>query len=67
MCWFTLEEIDVNIKTRFGQDIVKGMRIMGQKRYDEVARKTGEEKLAEVRKEQEKMADKIKENEKLNK
>ncbi|MGG7078922.1 hypothetical protein [Clostridium sardiniense] len=40
---------------------------MGQRRYDEVARKTGEEKLAEVRKEQEKMADKIKEKEKLNK
>lgn len=40
---------------------------MGQKRYDEVARKTGEKKLDEVRKEQEKMADKIKENEKLNK
>lgn len=67
MCWFTLEEIGVNIKTRFGQDIIKGMRIMGQRRYDEVVRKTGEEKLAEVRKEQEKMADKIKENEKLNK
>ncbi|GAA0070416.1 hypothetical protein [Clostridium sardiniense] len=40
---------------------------MGQKRYDEVVRKTGEEKLAEVRKEQEKMANKVKENEKLNK
>lgn len=46
---------------------MKGMRFMGQKRYDGVVIKNNESKLDEVRKEEEKMAREIKEKEKFSK
>lgn len=46
---------------------MEGMRVMGQKRYDEVIIKNNKAKLDEVRKEEEKVAREIKEKEKFGK